>query len=394
MTPHPLKNCPLRSMAWLNVHQGIVAYASQEWKSMVGYDPTHLPLCTVWQEIQPTHVTLLHPTTQTLLHLHLCFHPTDLTTTTIVCSNVTSLYQLATVYPLLSSHGSYGSHGLYDSYGSHGSYESYGSYDSYDSYESSVYTTPPTMTILRLTCYGTIEAQYDPTTHYHASVGIPLMRYVHCDDLQSLCGHLSAAQHTAQHTATPMAFITPIPVSPTAATFITTPHSFSIRCDFDHRTGSQYDWFHFTVLQVADEFLCIIRPAAIARDSSPCNTPAFTPPLVGSLCHVFWQCLETRVTQVAHGLASVLMATVENVMAVGRKTETEKESSLLWKEKTVYGLVKEIKGRPEMEAVWKAAVWTGLVKKSTQQAFEQCLDQGAAWLVTKSQAERVYDATV
>ncbi|KAI7865618.1 hypothetical protein BDF14DRAFT_1823647 [Spinellus fusiger] len=156
MNPHTLGSCPLRSMAWLTLHDQCIVSASKEWIQMIGMNPIGCQTASLWRRTslcstQSTyHVRLLHRP----ISLIICTHQHS-DKTTLVCLDVTHLENIIRC------------------------------------------KDQKFLSILRITSYGTISAYLSTENLLSPDcIGSPLMRYVHNDDVGLLCHHLRQASDT------------------------------------------------------------------------------------------------------------------------------------------------------------------------------------------------------
>ncbi|KAL0075140.1 hypothetical protein J3Q64DRAFT_1824586 [Phycomyces blakesleeanus] len=310
-------------MAWLRLEGDIIISATQEWIDMVGYDPSQTPLDQLWTPTNTmSYVTLQHHITKQNLTLCICTHNADNiktnddnSTSIIVCSDVTVLENLACHNPIDHS-------------------------------------------IARLTTYGTIEAFYDQKSHWTHGIGLPLMRFVHPDDVRRLCSGLSTAEYAMV--------------------------SFQVRCDF---YNADYDWFDFTVVHIANDLLCIIRPTEnLAKGRIDKTTlPHTNYSILHRLSESFWKSLEAGVAAVTHSLACALVFIVQTILPA---CFTDPKNANCWtlalSERMLFGALATFKARPEIDTVWNALNWTGLLHESARCSFEEQLDQGAEWLISRA----------
>ncbi|KAI9028829.1 hypothetical protein CLU79DRAFT_716454 [Phycomyces nitens] len=314
MSTHTASSCPLRSMACLTVKDGIVASATQEWIDIVGFDPVQAHIDHLWTAKSP-YVSLENPFTREEFTLCVCSHVSekDPKAVDIVCSDVTALDSLARHNPVDHC-------------------------------------------IARLSTYGTIEAFYDQKTNWTHGIGLPLMRFVHPDDVRRLCGGLCAAE---------LAMV-----------------SFQVRCDF---YNADYDWFDFTVVNIGNDILCIIRPTDnVSKDHIQKTVPTMTNYTTLHRVHEsFWKSLEAGVAAVTNSLASTLVFVVQTILSACFY-DSKHPWTLALSERMLFGALAIFKARPEVNRVWNALHWTGLFHESARSSFERRLDQGAEWLIARA----------
>ncbi|KAL0075141.1 hypothetical protein J3Q64DRAFT_1763887 [Phycomyces blakesleeanus] len=319
MSAHTATSCPLRSMACLTVKDGIVTHVTPEWIDITGFDPVQAHINKLWTTAESSpYVSLANPFTREEITLCICSHASekDDREIDIVCSDVTVLDSLARHNPVDHC-------------------------------------------IARLSTYGTIEAFYDQKTNWTHGIGLPLMRFVHPDDVRRLCGGLSAAE---------LAMV-----------------SFQVRCDF---YNTNYDWFDFTVVNIGNDILCIIRPSEnFATKSSQIEKTIPTISNYTTLHRVhecFWKSLEAGVAAVTNSLASTLVFVVQTILSACFSDPKNGNWTLALSERMLFGALAMFKARPEIDTVWNALNWTGFFHESARCSFERRLDQGAEWLITRA----------
>lgn len=98
--------------------------------------------------------------------------------------------------------------------------------------------------IIGLNCYGTIE-QVHNNSHFkqpmYELIGRPIMTFIYHDDVQILCGHLSAVLHQR-------ALDHPVCLR------------WSNQYDFSLEESISYDWMSFTFISSYNRPICIVRP--------------------------------------------------------------------------------------------------------------------------------------
>ncbi|KAI9028816.1 hypothetical protein CLU79DRAFT_736223 [Phycomyces nitens] len=158
--------------------------------------------------------------------------------------------------------------------------------------------------------------------------------------------------------------------------------SFQVRCDF---FNPDYDWFDFTVVHIGNDLLCIIRPSDnVAKNQIDKTTvPHTNYSILHWLSESFWKSLEAGVAAVTNSLAHALVFVVQTILSACF-TDSKNAWTLALSERMVFGALATFKTRPEIDTVWNALNWTGLLHKSARCSFEEQLDQGAEWLISRA----------
>ncbi|KAF7731597.1 hypothetical protein EC973_009361 [Apophysomyces ossiformis] len=323
-------------MAYLSVKEGQIVSATKDLVQLLGYDPTDQPLHTVLdpaQAIASSFVTIYHRQTNERLMLCVCAHPDD---GTIVCSDTTVLGQLYETGKVLGD-----------------------------------------LAIARLTPYGTIDAFFcaDALTAPPTSwTGVPIMRFVHPDDVQPLCAGLSQA--TGQGGAT-----------------------FKVRCQFfsARPEDDDFDWYQVMAVTLDQEMLCIIRPTT--PDPEPVHVALQPCGFSHTLAQVnqrFWSALDSGRLALANLLATGLVILVQTVSHSWKLFSHDGDWIKVanWLDiitspnsaaSVVRSVVQTAKSRPEIDRFCTMIEWTGLVESGkTKSLLNKLFDHGSEWLIAKT----------
>ncbi|ORX55653.1 hypothetical protein DM01DRAFT_1373393 [Hesseltinella vesiculosa] len=238
-------------------------------------------------------------------------------------------------------------------------------------------------TILRLSPYGIIQSAFDPEKPRPWLVGQPLMRFVHNDDIPTLCQGLRQATDPTDEQQDEQ--------QDNQVTLV----SFDVRCQFDlhqpDRMPSPHEdlpliqprMYHFsTIVTGTQDLLCVIRPhtqgSAIASASTT-SLFQITGLKLRHLVHhwqqTLWRALEQGLLLLAHYLALVMVFSLQSY-----RLATHSSFWLETSELALRCVVAETKSRPELDRLFSWLESTGF--KSSRKWFTLALDHGSDWIIT------------
>ncbi|KAI8976803.1 hypothetical protein BDB01DRAFT_727288 [Pilobolus umbonatus] len=324
---HTSTQCPLRSMAWITVNkkENQIIETSKDMNRLLGYDPTHTAINTVWTELETDQSYLVVSTLQSKRTLCVCKHD-DNDNDILICSDITDINHI---------------------------------YHKQQQYQ-------PNIAITRLTMYGTIDAaflsqEFAPcsTTEW---IGQPMMRFIHSDDVKVFCGGLKKASQQASSLCT-----------------------LKLRLLVDEDT---IQWTEFTVVTIEGgrQLLCLMRPLSSHEITPQKIQPiqsqnCFLTESVNHLQRHFWRALDCGMTLLASNLASSMMSMVQSILDTWYLCHTSSWDSLSGY--LLRRVVQSTKERPELDRVCYWLSWTGLSESRTRSWVDQTLDQTTDWLLSK-----------
>ncbi|KAI9354770.1 hypothetical protein BD770DRAFT_392177 [Pilaira anomala] len=319
---HTTTDCPQRSMAWITINEkDQILSVTKEMIYLLNYDPTNQYLDSIWKRVESDQSYLIVTTIQSRRTLCICTHQKG-NQRTLICTDITDLNQ--------------------------------------------IYTHKNNITITRLTMYGTIEAAFQTHVLPTLSIGQPMMRYIHSDDVQKFCAGLNEANKYASI------------------------HSFAIRIlKADATSDDEFQACEFTVMTIESgrKVLCFIRPTL--EEIIVQHHHSYHHLLQQSVTQIqsrFWYAIENGMTVVAHSLASSLVLIIQTVWQLWY--DQDKTWSGLFSTSSEYLLrtiVKTTKERPELEKLSRLMSWAGGISPSTSRSFiDLTLDQTSEWLISKT----------
>ncbi|GAA5814151.1 hypothetical protein MFLAVUS_007644 [Mucor flavus] len=321
---HTTTDCPQRSMAWITINEyDQILSVTKEMIQLLDYDPTNQYLDSIWKPIESDQSYLIVSTLQSLRTLCICTHTKD-NMRILICTDITDLNHM------------------------------------YSKRNHSV-------TITRLTMYGTIEAAFQSQVLPTLSVGHPMMRYIHSDDVQKFCAGLNEASKDS------------------------CINTFSVRMVHDdNKDDDTYQYSEFTVMAIdgGRKILCLIKPSslnpdAIVQQQHYNNVLRET---VTQIQSKFWYAIENGMTAIAHSLAASLVLFIQTLWQLWY--DQDKTWSGLFSTSSEYLLrtiVKTTKERPEVEKMCRFMSWAGGISPSTSRSFiDTTLDQTSEWLIAKT----------
>ncbi|KAI8088557.1 hypothetical protein BDF21DRAFT_413494 [Thamnidium elegans] len=327
---HTTTDCPQRSMAWITINeQDQILSVTKEMIQLLNYDPTNQYLDSIWKSIDSDQSYLIVSTLHSLRTLCICTHIKD-NNRILICTDITDLNQM------------------------------------YSKRNHNV-------TITRLTMYGTIEAAFQSQVLPTLSVGQPMMRYIHSDDVQNFCAGLNEASKDS------------------------CINTFSVRM-VDDGDEPQYSEFTVMTIEGGRKMLCLIKPsfnqdAIIVQQQYYNNVLRET---VTQIQSKFWYAIENGMTAIAHSLAASLVLFIQTIWQLWY--DQDKTWSGLFATSSEYLLrriVKTTKERPEVEKMCRFMSWVGGISPSTSRSFiDTTLDQTSEWLISKTHINSVGCDTV
>ncbi|CEP12875.1 hypothetical protein [Parasitella parasitica] len=322
-------------MAWVTVDQdsNTVISATAEMIAILGLDPVGQPLDAIWQPLQediPSSAsTSLVSTAASQKILETCQHVNnEATTTIIICTDMTELNHM-----YLASRQKYSQ-----------------------------------VAITRLTMYGTIDAVFQSDEQNTTlSVGQPMMRYIHTDDLQQFCAGLKQA------------------------TKYNSIASFSVRFIDDEN-------MEFTVMSIEDgKVLCLMKPTEKQQQQqqiielASCSSNSVLRSSVSQIQHKFWHALEHGMTFIARNLANSLITLIQAVWCLWHDGYKHKSTwAGLFSTSSEYLVKRAVsctKERPEIDALCHLVSYVGISKSTSRSWFDATLDSTSAWLIKKALAD-------
>ncbi|KAI8374908.1 hypothetical protein BD560DRAFT_327346 [Blakeslea trispora] len=331
---HSISNCPLRSMAIIRVnHKNVITFASKEMlRLLVCEQLVHQNLTNVWtiQQSQPQQQQSLVTLIKDNRTLCICTHE-DGDARIIVCTDISELDQL---------------------------------YQQQDI---------DRLMISRLTMYGTIDALFQPYYHQNESlqmsIGQPMMRYIHSDDVQTFCAGLNEATKSS------------------------TLSTFHVRL----LTEEEESWTEFKAISIEEgnRILCLMSPY---HPESKSEEEGSTNQLVIQTTHYcidktvtqlqkkFWHALEQGMTMVARNLASILIFAFQTLWSFWHD-DTKSSLAYLLSSSSEYMFrraVEATKERPEINHLCRMISWVGISPTTSKAFIDDTLDQTTEWLISKT----------
>lgn len=329
MDQHTATDCPQRSMAWITMNENEqIISVTKEMIQLLNYDPTNQYLDSVWKSIESDQSYLVVSTLKSLRTLCICTHFEN-NKRILICTDITDLNQM------------------------------------YNKRQNNI-------SITRLTMYGTIEAAFKSQTLPLLSVGQPMMRYIHSDDVQQFCSALNQSSKNS------------------------TINTFQIRIINDE----DYQWSEFTVMTIEGgrKVLCLIKPThdITIKQEQHCYDNVLRE-TVTQIQSKFWYAIENGMNLIARSIATSLILVIQTVWQLWYnqdKTWTGLFSTS--SEYLVRKLVKSTKQRPEIETLCRFMSWAGGIHQSTTKSFiDSTLDETSEWLISKTHlVGNGYDAVV
>lgn len=335
---HTTTNCPQRSMAWITVDENNqIIGATKEMKQLLDYDPTDQYLDGVWKEVESDQSYRIVETLHSLRTLCICEHA-ELEKRILICTDITDLNHMYT-----KRHNN--------------------------------------ISITRLTMYGTIEAAFQSqTTSSVLSVGQPMMRYIHSDDVQEFCSCLNEASKSLSIVSVDLRLL-----------------------ESEEEEEEKYQWSEFTVMTIQGgrKILCLIKPSTLTTKTatSGANTAVMAVQPCGNVLQEtvtqmqtkFWYAIEHGMTLAAHSLATSLVLIIQTVWQLWcDKSHNNKSWTGLFATSSEYVLrkvAKCAKDRPEIKTLCRLVSWTGISQNTAKSFIDNTLDQTTEWLIYKTQSD-------
>lgn len=333
---HTTTNCPQRSMAWLTVDENNrIMGATKEMKQLLDYDPTNQYLDGIWKAVESDQSYHIVSTLHSLRTLCICEH-VELDKRILICTDITDLNHMYT-----KRHNN--------------------------------------ISITRLTMYGTIEAAFQSqTTSSVLSVGQPMMRYIHSDDVHEFCSCLNEASKSLAIISVDLRLLENV----------------------EEEGGEEkYQWSEFTVMTIEGgrKILCLIKPSMqTPKTTSGASTATVAVQPCGNVLQEtvtqmqtkFWYAIEHGMTLVAHSLATSLVLIIQTVWQLWCDKAHNKSWTGLFATSSEYVLrkvAKCTKDRPEIKTLCRLVSWTGISQNTTKSFIDNTLDQTTEWLICKTQ---------
>ncbi|KAI8064254.1 uncharacterized protein B0P05DRAFT_554733 [Gilbertella persicaria] len=319
---HSISNCPLRTMALIKVnHEDIITFASQEMTDLFhGQSLVNQNIFDIWtlsstEQQQEQVVTLKDKRT-----LCICTHQ-EQAMRIILCSDISQLSQIYHYQQPMEG-----------------------------------------LIISRLTMYGTIDGLFQPGQD-SLSIGQPIMRYIHPDDVQTFCAGLSQATKYNQLV------------------------HFQVRLTIQDPPP----WSAFTVMAIEDgKILCLIRPDS-DQDNAVIQTHSYYLERVTHIQQKFWYALEHGMTLIAQHLATSLMVVIQTLWCLWHY---DTKSLILLSEHMLRKAVDAAKERPEINRVCRMMSWVGISPTTSKSFIDNTLDHTTEWFVSKACTKYYYDMLV
>jgi hypothetical protein len=227
------------------------------------------------------------------------------------------------------------------------------------------------MSIIRLTMYGTIDAAFlSENENNKRWIGQPVMRFVHNQDMERLCSGLSRA--------TQQGFTT-----------------FQVRLETAQDDGYEPTQFTVVAIEGGRQLLCLLEPnhnrqlfssysqfEMDEKESATLSSPqcCMLQESVTVMQRQFWHALERGMTSLARSVAVSLVMIVQTLIDLWHLwREPHTTTEILLKQ-----LVNNTKKRPELSRVCYWLSWTGIPEASCRNWLEGTLDQTSEWLISKT----------
>lgn len=326
---HSIKDCPLRSMAWLTINEdNKVIHATEEMIELLEFNPVNQPLSSIWQPlISPENNPDFDFVSTVSRTLCICTHMNQNSNhRTIICTDITDLKNHM---PL----------------------------------NTNISTNNEPAIITRLTMYGTIEAKYSlkSTAISDDCIGQPMMRYIHSEDVRLFCAGLNEATKTNSIA------------------------HFQIRL-LSNNTDT---WSQFTVMLLQDnKVLCFIQP--ITQQENPvtqiyqCNDV-----FKRTLCKLqskFWHAIEHGMNILAKHLASSLIALFQTAWCIWYQNSIKDDHQF------IRSWIQSTKESTEIDRICHFVSYLGISHNTTKSWLDHTFDHTSEWLLSKtSTVQYLYD---
>jgi hypothetical protein len=326
---HTTTNCPQRSMAWItiNTEENKVISATQEMIHLLNEDPTKQSITNIWKQIESDQSYQIVSTCKSLRTLCICTHGGEQENEQIlICTDITDLNHM-------------------------------------------YLKRQQNISITRLSMYGTIEAAFQSQNLSKLSVGQPMMRYIHEQDVQDFCSGLNEASKYS------------------------TISTFQVRIGKEEEEEEvDYQWSEFTVMTIeGGKILCLIKPSMKKKSDTPIinkqqhcldNVLRET---VTQMQSKFWYAIENGMTLVARSIAASLLLVIQTIWQLYYEEKKSGWTGLFGtcSEYMLRKIVKCTKERPEIEKLTKVISWVGGISQSSSRSFvDNTLDQTSEWLIS------------
>ena len=331
---HTTTQCPQRSMAWLKVdNEDQILSATKEMIQLLGYDPTTQFLDTIWESIETDQTYQIVSTIHTQKTLSICEHQELDNKRTLICTDVTDLDHMYT-----NRHHN--------------------------------------VCITRLTMYGTIEAAFQSTPIL--SVGQPMMRYIHSDDVQEFCASLNEASKSQSIV------------------------SVRLRLDQEEE-NNQEAWSEFTVMAIEGgrKILCVIRPIENDNNITLIQQTQRCENILGeTVTHIqskLWYAIEHGMAVAARNIATSMVLLIQTLWQLWYDKEHQSWTGLFAtsSEYVLRKVVQCTKERPELDSLCRLVSYTGVSQETSRSFIDHTLDHTTEWLLSKAYVKNVgYDTVV
>lgn len=340
---HKTTACPQRSMAWITVNEyNEILGVTKEMIQLLNYDPTNQYLDSIWKKVESDQSYHVVSTLHSLRTLCVCEHLEENNKRTLICTDITDLNQM------------------------------------YNKRHNN-------LSITRLTMYGTIEAAFQSQTDPSPlSVGQPMMRYIHSDDVQEFCASLNEASKCSTIVSVQLRMI----------------------IEEVENEEEEYQLSEFTVMTIEGgrKILCLIKPTiTTTATTNLTNKPQkyccdnVLQETVTQMQTKFWYAIENGLTLAARSLASSLVLLIQTIWQIWYDKESKTWTGLFStsSEYILRKVVKCTKERSEIDAICKLVSWTGISQKTSKSFIDTTLDQTTEWLISKTHFGTVeYDTVV